>query len=207
MPSRVSPLSAELPQVVVGMQVSPAHPISIRHRTKESMVNTNLVRLAEPVHFSKSVSKILLEAAGTHSRRTLLQRRKSPEVVFPLDRLPKRVGLQNRARHRYDDRTRLYLAHSGKKGTPHMADHFCCRHQTPPPFVVGLNCCQPIRYRLPVYIAAKGRREVHKAYRSMFDHDLVCVLRKRCFAIQAHCARPYKPNGAGEKDSVADPHP
>lgn len=44
-------LSTELPQMVVGMEVSPPHPFQIRHRAKKSMIDSHLLWIAEPVQF------------------------------------------------------------------------------------------------------------------------------------------------------------
>jgi hypothetical protein len=49
-------LSSELPEMMIGMQIAPPHPILMRHRAKKRVVAQCLVRPAEPFHFGKRFS-------------------------------------------------------------------------------------------------------------------------------------------------------
>src|SRR6185312_4696222 len=119
-------LTAELPQVMVGVQVAPPHPIRVRHRAKESMINSQLLGHAEPIHFSKGLSKVLLKYSGTHPGSALFQGWNGPETWFPRGWLPERNIFQSRCGYGGSEWRRFDLARGGQKCAPYMADHLCC---------------------------------------------------------------------------------
>src|SRR6266540_4142857 len=127
--------SPELPQVMVAMQIAPAHPFGLGH-VAEERVRTKLDifrRRGEAFDQRYELSLVALEIIGRSSADLLINFRPRLDSPRPRQRRVKRDPFHYRARKRVADRRNLFLAKREFKRVAQMADHLMRRHLTPPP--------------------------------------------------------------------------
>src|SRR5262245_60611928 len=127
--------SSELPQVMVAMQIAPAHPFGLGHIAEE-WVWTELgavILRAERFNQRHEPSPVALEIIGRSSADLLIHFRPRLDSMRPRQRRVKRDPFHHRTGERVADRRNLFLAKREFKRVAKVANHLIRRHPTPPP--------------------------------------------------------------------------
>src|SRR5215510_6350346 len=128
-------LRPELPQVMVAMQIAPAHPLVLGHVAEERVrTKLDIIRLrGEAFDQRYELSPVALEIIGRRSADLLIHFRPRLDSARPRQRRVQRDPFHNRARKRVADRRNLFLAEREFKRVAQVTDHLMRRHLAPPP--------------------------------------------------------------------------
>src|SRR5215475_11983642 len=123
----------ELPQVMVAMQIAPAHPLVLGHIAEERVrTKLDIFRLlGEAFDQRYELTPVALEIIGRRSADLLIHFRPRLDSPRPRQRRVKRDPFHYRARKRVADRRNLFLAKREFKRVAQMTDHLMWRHPTP----------------------------------------------------------------------------
>src|SRR5262249_47077972 len=125
----------ELPQMMVAVQIAPAHPFGLGHIAEERvrMELDVFRRRGETFDERPELSPVALEIIGRRSADLLIHLRPRLDAMHPRQRRVKRDPFHYRASEGVANRRNLFLAKHEFKRVAQVTDHLMRRHPAPPP--------------------------------------------------------------------------